>query len=692
MADRELRRRHTPSRQMPEDEPKPEDRLMGGQEQPAVKSGTDSPGPSLLPTTRTTIIFGVTVVVLLLWISDLRRLALEYYHQLFALPDNQCNTPSNRQVWCNGTNINTDYEHIPNTPPGTTRKYYLELENTVICPDGYCVNATLINGTYPGPLLWGYWGDSFEITVKNKLQNCNGSSIHFHGLRQWNTTFADGVAGVTQCPIPPNEMMTYKWNATQYGSSWYHSHFSLQYANGLLGPIVLEGPSSANYDIDAGPLLIGDWYHEDAFSLYYRETELHGGPPPPDSKLINGMGNFTTVSETGIVSRGCEPGTLNCEPVTSIYNTTVQRGKKYKFRIVNTSVTSHLTFSIDGHQLQVISADFVPINPYTVSNLTVAIGQRYEVIVDANAPKSAGDNFWIKLRGCGNICTNGTAQPVLPQGQNYEECRQGILSYSNVEIPARSEPDVVDTACLDQNALGLVPVVPRSIANVTDIPPILTGRNTFKGFKGFQVLREADSDNPTVAHWILNDFTFKINWKDPTLSNILSDDPDPPNYAPVYLNGTADTWRAFVIEGNWTSSAGNNTYAIPAAHPIHLHGHDFLILLQESEPFDPEKEYPLKLDNPARRDVVMLPVDGFIIIAFRLDNPGPWLMHCHIAWHASAGLALQFVERYDDIKTRYIMPSDVVYQFYEQCSAWGRFYDKKCTFQGYVPTQDDSGI
>jgi hypothetical protein len=53
----------------------------------------------------------------------------------------------------------------------------------------------------------------------------------------------------------------------------------------------------------------------------------------------------------------------------------------------------------------------------------------------------------------------------------------------------------------------------------------------------------------------------------------------------------------------------------------------------------------LKLDNPPRRDVVLLPRNGFVIIAFKTDNPGSWLMHCHIARHASEGLAMQVLER-----------------------------------------------
>jgi hypothetical protein len=45
----------------------------------------------------------------------------------------------------------------------------------------------------------------------------------------------------------------------------------------------------------------------------------------------------------------------------------------------------------------------------------------------------------------------------------------------------------------------------------------------------------------------------------------------------------------------------------------------------------------------------MLPGGGFLAIAFKPDNPGSWLLHCHIAWHASSGLALQILVRPYDI-------------------------------------------
>lgn len=74
------------------------------------------------------------------------------------------------------------------------------------------------------------------VHVTNKIDN--GTSIHWHGVRQLNSVAQDGVPGVTQCPIAPGQSQTYQFRVTQYGSTWYHSHFSLQYGQGLFGGLV----------------------------------------------------------------------------------------------------------------------------------------------------------------------------------------------------------------------------------------------------------------------------------------------------------------------------------------------------------------------------------------------------------------------------------------------------------------------
>ena len=50
-------------------------------------------------------------------------------------------------------------------------------------------------------------------------------------------------------PLAPGQTKTYTFKCTQFGTTWYHSHFSAQYGDGVMGPIVINGPTSANYDI-----------------------------------------------------------------------------------------------------------------------------------------------------------------------------------------------------------------------------------------------------------------------------------------------------------------------------------------------------------------------------------------------------------------------------------------------------------
>ena len=68
-------------------------------------------------------------------------------------------------------------------------------------------------------------------------------------------------------------------------------------------------------------------------------------------------------------------------------------------------------------------------------------------------------------------------------------------------------------------------------------------------------------------------------------------------------------------------------------HPFHLHGQFFEI-------------YP---DNPAARaqpglkDVVLIPGLSTVRIRAYMDNPGEWMMHCHILEHAELGMMATFV-------------------------------------------------
>lgn len=205
------------------------------------------------------------------------------------------NTATTRNTWCNYT-IATDYiSEAPDT--GVTRGYYFDVQQVTVAPDGYSRIAYTINGSIPGPTIYADQGDTVVVHITNSLNEAqNGTSIHFHGIRQNYTNPMDGLSSITRCPTAPGDSITYTWRATQYGSTWYHSHIGLQAWEGVFGGIINDDPATANYDEDKSILFLNDWSHETVDELYI--TAETSGPPTLDNGLINGTNTYTDSSDT----------------------------------------------------------------------------------------------------------------------------------------------------------------------------------------------------------------------------------------------------------------------------------------------------------------------------------------------------------------------------------------------------------
>ncbi|KAJ9386213.1 CAZyme family AA1 [Paecilomyces variotii] len=502
------------------------------------------------------------------------------------------NTATTRTEWCD-YDINTDYtSEVPDT--GVTREYYLELIEATVAPDGYSRTALTVNGSIPGPTLEADWGDTVVVHVTNSLtESKNGTSIHFHGIRQNYTNQNDGVVAITQCPTAPGDSITYTWRATQYGSTWYHSHFDLQAWEGVFGGIIINGPASSNYDEDKGILILNDWSHQTVDELY--PTAQSSGPPTLDNALINGTnvyGDDGDSDQTGYR-----------------FNTSFTAGTSYRFRLVNAAIDTHFKFSIDNHTLTVIAADLVPIEPYNTTVLDIAIGQRYDVIVTADQSDVA-DNFWMRA----------IPQEACSDNDSTDNIK-GIVYYGDSPSTPTTTGYSYTDSCDDEDLSNLVPVVSKDVSTGTwqDLEDVTVGTNSESLFR-----------------WYLNETTFQVEWNDPTLLKLYNNITNFTTSSGVIKLPDANKWAYIVIQ---------TTLAVP--HPIHLHGHDFFILAQGTGTYNSSDLG--SLTNPPRRDTAMLPSSGYLVLAFKTDNPGAWLMHCHIGWHTEEGFALQFIERYSEI-------------------------------------------
>src|SRR5688572_21321787 len=86
---------------------------------------------------------------------------------------------------------------------GGTDLYY-DLTASYFCgaPDGVTVCHILgVNGQFPGPTIEGTIGDRLHVTLTNAISSATHTSIHWHGLFQNGTPFADGPDMVTQCGV-----------------------------------------------------------------------------------------------------------------------------------------------------------------------------------------------------------------------------------------------------------------------------------------------------------------------------------------------------------------------------------------------------------------------------------------------------------------------------------------------------------
>lgn len=142
----------------------------------------------------------------------------------------------------------------------------------------------------------------------------------------------------------------------------------------------INGPATADYDEDLGSLLLADWHHVPAFTLW-EDTRLGHRP-----ETLNGIVNGTNTYDCGLSNDTTCVGVLGKK-----FETVFEAGKKYRFRVVNAAADAHFQFSIDGHNLTVIASDFVPIVPFVTDSVLLNVGYAFVSILSACVSFVGGD-------------------------------------------------------------------------------------------------------------------------------------------------------------------------------------------------------------------------------------------------------------------------------------------------------------
>ncbi|KAF7192116.1 oxidoreductase ptaK [Pseudocercospora fuligena] len=533
--------------------------------------------------------------------------------------------------------------------PSAVRNYKFSVAHCDIKPDGVVTKgAVCINGQFLGPIIEANYGDTINVAVTNNLPD-EGTSVHWHGFLQLNNCHNDGVPGVQQCPIAPGDTYKYTMKAELYGSSWYHTHYSAQYAGGAVGPIVIYGPSNSGYDVDVGPVMLHEWYRQDywtSIQSIFRPLKS-GGPVEPvaNSNLIDGKMRFD-----------CSKTKLPCETASyAKFNFT--SGKNHKLRLMNVGAAAVQKFSIDNHTMQVVAQDYMPLKPYNTSMVALAVGQRADVIVFGSGKK--GDKYWMRSNIVGCSLNDG----VLTEARAVIYY-QGADTKTYPSAPANQGPgiDPSPRSCANDPLANTEPTYPLAAAT-----PDVT-----------QTFDIPTKNNGTNIIFTMGNYTFRANFNQPLLWKAL-------NKTLYQVSVTRNLWQ--LDENAKVARAIIYNYN-EAPHPIHYHGHNMQILNVGMGKWDGTIIRP---SNPQRRDVQLMgpgtaTTPSFLVVQWDIDNPGVWPLHCHFAWHSSMGLVVNVVEKKQYMQDKM---QNVAALIRPTCDKWNAWMVKK---GGPLLTGIDSGL
>lgn len=365
------------------------------------------------------------------------------------------------------------HSSVPTLPraasTGRVRAYTLEAAPVTLPLAGKTVSTWAYNGGVPGPLLRLTEGDTLKVTVKNRLPQGQGTTVHWHGVPVINAM--DGVPGATQQPIASGQDFVYTFVAPTAGTYFYHSHVGLQLDRGLYGPLIIDPThETMSYDQEY-VLVLDDWL-----------DSLPGTPENAMQKLIaNGdrMGSMGGSEGMGMGGMGGSGGTSGTSspsvPPDIIYplylinghgsgqptTLSVARGDKVRLRFINASSATIYHIALQGHRMTVTHTDGQAVEPVEVDALRIGMGERYDVLVIANNP-----SVWqlaAKVEG---------AQDMVRAIMSYKgsTATQPPASYQPAELTGR-----MLTYTMLKAAAGLV--VPPSSTPDQTVPIQLSGGN-----------------------------------------------------------------------------------------------------------------------------------------------------------------------------------------------------------------------
>ncbi|KAL1974849.1 hypothetical protein VTN31DRAFT_5053 [Thermomyces dupontii] len=551
-----------------------------------------------------------------------------------------------------------------------------------------------VNGQFPGPPLILNEGDDVTVYVNNYLPF--NTTVHFHGIEQLNTAWSDGVPGLTQWAIQPGESFKYQWHANTYGTYWYHAHAMATIQDGLYGPIYIRpGPrTSKPFELitsdrrelraieravrNPEPIMLSDWTNFTSFeymnaleetgydifcvdsilvqgkgSVYCKEqSELNALIPPPVKQIVadtvtdKGCLLFVTATQGNWehhpekLPPGLNDGCVPSEGPEEVFYVDPNR-RWASLNFISGASLKALVVSVDEHPMWVYEVDGRYIEPQLAHSIEMYNGERYSVLIKLD--REPGD-YRIRIANTGgNQIISGFA----------------TLSYKrdNRATPRESVPYINYGG---QNVSA--DVIPLNLSNLPPYPPVYPAEKA----DAFHLLtlRRINSS----WEWSLDGTQFLPN--DLSAIEPILYNPNTSDIAPALKIATKNnTWVDIVFQ---LDVGDPSVTPVQPPHPMHKHSNKMFLIgsgqgqfnwssIDEAIAASPQNFF---LDRPLYRDTFVTSPRGvwWTAIRYHVENPGPFMLHCHMETHLFSGMGLVLLDGID-------VWEDIVHDSWE-CGSW----------------------
>ncbi|PIN04756.1 Multicopper oxidase [Handroanthus impetiginosus] len=501
-----------------------------------------------------------------------------------------------------------------------------------------------VNGKFPGPTLVAREGDRVIVKVVNNVKN--NITIHWHGVRQLRSGWADGPAYVTQCPIQTGQNYTYNFTITgQKGTLFWHAHISWMRAT-VYGPMIILPRRNESYPFRKPhkevPIVFGEWWNADPEAVISQALQTGASPNISDAYTINGL-----------------PGPLyNCSSKDT-FKLKVKPGKTYMLRLINAAMNDELFFSIANHSLIIVEADAVYVKPFVTNVVLITPGQTTNVLLKTK-PYYPNATFLMAARpyftGQGTF-DNSTVAGFLEYEHPSDHSSNEKKMVFKPSLPPINSTSFVANFTKKFRSLNSPKYTSATVPKTVDKQFFFTvglgtspcpENTTCQGPNGTKFAASVNNVSfalPTTA--LLQAYFFK-NSNGVYTTDFPSNPTNPFNYTGTPPNKThvSNGTRLIVLPFNTSVEVVMQDTSILGAesHPLHLHGFNFFVVGEGSGNYNPKKDpASFNLLDPVERNTFGVPSGGWVAIRFLADNPGVWFMHCHFDVHTSWGLRMAWI-------------------------------------------------